>query len=412
MAGPTAPQVTISYLAGAAQPVQGILVRTLHLSDEGTGWGAGLAERLDFDRGQNPTEAHAAGGSTGDGNSAPFATATLSCTATDRVQLSMPGGATREFAPEELGPEVLGRLCALELQRPDLGAGWFHGAALRSGQRTVVLLGTSGAGKSTLAAHLCALGWQLISDEQFAVDPDTASVVAFTRPLLLKPGSFAHAPDRLELAGSATALVRPEELGTSWALDGAPTEIYFLDRSDAASTTATVTTTSLGQAAAAHRLLENSLDVGRHPERALRSSGRLVTAAAAMTLHYQESADAARFITDTAVGHPRPPDDEFKVSSAHVPVGADGFQPHPAMLTLTLDDGTVLLHGGDRTVLRLNPEGTAVWRDLPRSRRDLNEAEVTFLDELVTLGVATEINEQRADRRRRLGLALNPEIQI
>ena len=65
-----------------------------------------------------------------------------------------------------------------------------HAGAVSRRGRGVLLPGTSGAGKSTLVAALTAAGFDYLSDEVGAIDPVSAVLRPFPRPLWLKEPSI------------------------------------------------------------------------------------------------------------------------------------------------------------------------------------------------------------------------------
>lgn len=64
-----------------------------------------------------------------------------------------------------------------------------HAAACTNGQVTVVLPAPSGSGKTTTVAGLVLAGMGYLTDEAVAVDPSTMQVIAYPKPLSVKPGS-------------------------------------------------------------------------------------------------------------------------------------------------------------------------------------------------------------------------------
>lgn len=75
------------------------------------------------------------------------------------------------------------------LERNAEGLALHAGAVARSG-KVILLPGQSGAGKSTLTAWLVAQGYSYLTDELvFLGDDLPAGMLAFTRPLCIKPGA-------------------------------------------------------------------------------------------------------------------------------------------------------------------------------------------------------------------------------
>jgi hypothetical protein len=386
----------VRYVAGTV--VDGVVVPVLRrflVVDGGTGAAAALAERLDVDPASFDADPD-------DRDEPPVVLRR------DPNGVGLVAGAEElaALAPDELAPAVLRVVCQRELRR-DPGpepAAWIHGAAVTDGTRTILVVGESGAGKSTITAHLCARGFDLVTDEQFRLLPAAGSVASFTRPVLLKGGSAEHAPTGLRPAlHDRPSLVRPEELGTAWAVSGRPTELVFPRREDGAP----ADVVELGPSEAARRLALSSLDLGGRPEPALAAIGWLAATAPAVELVHASSAEAVELllarVPDAATDGTEaqllaPPDDPTAV----------GVHRDPAVLTLDLPDGAVLLHRDTRAVVRLNPAAIAVWCQLP-SPDGPTDALEPLLDDLVTLGLAVRIDRERAARRRRLAEAFAAE---
>ena len=93
----------------------------------------------------------------------------------------------------------------------------FHAAALRWGERAILLPGSSRSGKTTLAAQLVRDGLPIFSDEVAAVEMGTRSVAAYPRCLSVRTDVLGHLGLEADGNGSASddeaRMVRPEELG-------------------------------------------------------------------------------------------------------------------------------------------------------------------------------------------------------
>jgi hypothetical protein len=79
------------------------------------------------------------------------------------------------------------------------------GAVLAPNERVLLLPGPSGSGKSTTTYGLLRAGYGYLSDEFAVVDPESARVCAFPRPLALKAGTRELVPDLDSLAVLAPA---------------------------------------------------------------------------------------------------------------------------------------------------------------------------------------------------------------
>jgi hypothetical protein len=82
------------------------------------------------------------------------------------------------------------------------------GSVVAPGGGVLLMPAASGSGKSTMTLGLLRAGFGYLSEEFAILDPDTALVRAYPRPLALKPGTRAMFPDL-----DASALVRPATHG-------------------------------------------------------------------------------------------------------------------------------------------------------------------------------------------------------
>lgn len=99
------------------------------------------------------------------------------------------------------------------------GVGLHAGVVAGVDGRAVLLPAPSGSGKTTLTAALVAAGWDYLSDELALVEPETAAVRPFARPLCLARDAvelFAGLGDRLtpklDSRRCDKLQVRPEDL--------------------------------------------------------------------------------------------------------------------------------------------------------------------------------------------------------
>ena len=99
-----------------------------------------------------------------------------SLTLADEYAFHMPAGEPRilAWAPprnrSSLPALLAGNVLAFWLQLR--GHAVFHASAVTVADMTVAIAGPQGAGKTTVAAHLCAAGGELLTDDVLRVDPD------------------------------------------------------------------------------------------------------------------------------------------------------------------------------------------------------------------------------------------------
>jgi hypothetical protein len=87
---------------------------------------------------------------------------------------------------------------AYHLSDRSAGGLLLHAAAVRDGDRCVLLPGKTGAGKSTLTAWLVARGYHYLTDELVYVPAGTTTIVPFPRPLNIRAGGL----EALDAAGA------------------------------------------------------------------------------------------------------------------------------------------------------------------------------------------------------------------
>jgi hypothetical protein len=129
-----------------------------------------------------------------------------------------------------------------------------HGAALRRGTDTLVLLGKSGAGKTTLTLGLMGRGWEPYTDDAILIDARSLEVGAFPRCFHVDAATLVALPARppLEKAGGLSGYLRP----LRWASAASqPSAIVVVERNPRLPTA----TRPLSQAEAAGALLEATI---------------------------------------------------------------------------------------------------------------------------------------------------------
>jgi hypothetical protein len=93
-----------------------------------------------------------------------------------------------------------------------------HAGVVARGDDAICFPGPSGSGKSTLTAACLAAGFDYVSDEALCIDPATATVVPYPRPIALSPASVAL----VGLAPSRTGAPAAGERDGDGASDAAP----------------------------------------------------------------------------------------------------------------------------------------------------------------------------------------------
>lgn len=102
-------------------------------------------------------------------------------------------GDTCRFLTTGRWRRILAHLLFLRLLRLRADALFFHAASLAVGGRGVLLVGPKGSGKSTLALALAARGHGFLGDETACYLPASGELLAFRRPVGIKPGIQAAA---------------------------------------------------------------------------------------------------------------------------------------------------------------------------------------------------------------------------
>lgn len=374
------------------------VTRRLLVRDFGAALGEPLVDRLAFAPADLRSDAEPLDGDP----AAPDMTVELRPGFDGAVELSSDGRTPLAYPPGEVPSEVLSRMCGLELAHG--GASWLHAAAVSDGSTTILLVGESGAGKSTLAAHLCARGFDLLSDEQVALHSECGEVTSFTRPLLLKPGSRPWAPAVIgPLWDAGPMLVRPAEMGVSSLLRAEPTHVAFIRRDEHGP----ATILPLPPPEAAEQLCLSSLDLAARPEVALAGIGWLSSAARAATVSYPSSAEGAVAIVDWAVRTPPtsiPP--AWRLHSWRPLPASEGIVRNPQTLVLDIGAELLVFHRRTRVVVRLNEPAVELWHQLPLPTDTSAESDGMWR-RLARMGLADIIiGGERVARRRRFAAAM------
>ncbi len=317
-----------------------------------------------------------------------------------------PGGRRVELERDWVADRLVKRFTHDRLAPTSPGPLLHGGAVADPDGSAVLVLGASGAGKSTLIAHLASAGCELLNDEQVSVHPEAGVVGGFTRPIDIKAGGIAHLPavaGPIETRSGKGAFVAARQLGARHRLTAVPALIALPVRDDSISE---AELRSLHPAEALEVLCANNLDLARDAVSALSAFAWLAATVPTCTLHYRDAASAAAVvIARLRAGH-ETRSVRWEVVT-HEPnqspdsAAQDGrFRVAPAVVTVHLDDRTVLYEGESRGVVRLNPAGDATWRRV-LADEPLQAGDRELLEELSTLGFVA--STERASTARRFG---------
>jgi hypothetical protein len=173
-----------------------------------------------------------------------------------------------------------------------------HAGVVSTGVHAVAFPGGSGAGKSTITAACLRQGFEYLSDEALCLDPVTALVHPFPRPLALDDRSWrllGEAPEgEPPVPTVAERVVPPDRFGSRGVLATRSLgHVVLLDRSSVRPELAPV---HRGDALAA--LLRHSFNHYRMPEAAFDVVHRAVAAAQTWQLAYSDPLDAAALLRE------------------------------------------------------------------------------------------------------------------
>jgi len=182
----------------------------------------------------------------------------------------------------------------------------FHAAGLADGDSGLILCGGSGSGKSTLAAWLIAIGFDYLTDELVAVNPDQTAMSGLARPIVLKTGStfvwqhwldetafqsITHFPD-------GTVWLDPEALRPDCVCTSAYPRLVFFPRY---ATGEPLATSLLSTAESAFRLMQHLINAKNLPNWGFAAIKRLVRQTTAYSLTYADVDLAANWIKQTTL---------------------------------------------------------------------------------------------------------------
>jgi hypothetical protein len=239
----------------------------------------------------------------------------------------------------------------------------------------VVIAGFSGSGKSTLTTSLVRAGFDYLTDERVAIDPDDLTVSGFPKPVSLVGGSFEIFPDL-----HPAVLGHGQATDTEWQVPasaiGAPSLLTELDARVIVFVNheagADVRIEHVHPTTAVGRLLHDSPDIARFGGDALRVCGRLCTKALCVELTYSRPGDvgsAVRMLLDEADQGIRSYDIEvFGADDAAVPAedrhphqvdGSDRLARTSTHTVLLIDDRALVHAEHDQELIELDESATA-----------------------------------------------------
>lgn len=174
-----------------------------------------------------------------------------------------------------------------------------HASAMAKGDRAVLLAAPSESGKSTLAAGLLRAGFDYVTDELVAIDPDTGLIQPYPKPISIDKGSWEVLADlRPQVPDHLSDYVRDQWQVAPDRVAGPcrPTLVVF-PRYDADGPT---TLEPRSRASALVALVENSFNFKRDGRRWLAVGADLVRGAECRTLAVSDL-DAAVSLIEQAL---------------------------------------------------------------------------------------------------------------
>jgi hypothetical protein len=172
-----------------------------------------------------------------------------------------------------------------------------HAAAATLAGVTVVLAADMESGKTTTVAGLLRSGFDYVTDEAVALDPETGRVSPFSKTLSLDPGSWKLFPEcapRAALHPRLQWYVEPHRLGSmSWSVPVAAPEIVLFPKYVAGATTEVL---PVSRAEAAHEMARMTFDFARHPRRNLATAARVATTATCARLRIGDLDEAVELV--------------------------------------------------------------------------------------------------------------------
>jgi hypothetical protein len=171
-----------------------------------------------------------------------------------------------------------------------------HAAAAARDGLAVVLAAPMEHGKTTTVTGLVRAGFDYLTDEAVAIDPETLLIDAYAKPLTIDKGSWSLFPELRPPALENTASswwVQPDEIRPHAVVRQAAPALVVLPHYTAGSATVA---TQLGQTEAVMRLAESTFDFRGRPHRNLGVLARLVRRCPAYHLAIGDLDEAVRAV--------------------------------------------------------------------------------------------------------------------
>ena len=154
------------------------------------------------------------------------------------------------------------------------------------------------SGKTTTVAGLLRSGFDYVTDEAVALDPETGRVTPFRKTLSLDPGSWELFPECAprELAAHPAAVVRrapPAGGARPGTAPVAAPEIVLFPKYVAGATTEVL---PVSRAEATHEMARMTFDFARHPRRNLATAARVATTATCARLRIGDLDEAVELV--------------------------------------------------------------------------------------------------------------------
>jgi hypothetical protein len=180
-----------------------------------------------------------------------------------------------------------------------------HAAAAARDGVAVLLPAAMEAGKTTLVAGLVRRGFQYLTDEAAAIEPDSLEIEPFPKPLSIDPGSWSVLPELRPVVESSTAAyleeqwqVTPKVMRPDAISPRVPVDLVVFPRYDAGSATVLE---PVSRSEALVSMMQQTFHFHRDGRRNLEVLGRLVGASSCWRLvasDLDEACDAIGRLAD------------------------------------------------------------------------------------------------------------------